>query len=109
MLEVNKVILIGHIGKELELRYLQNNNAIVSFPLATDEFIKKGGKTVEQTEWHSIVMSNDLALSAAKTLTKGKLICVEGRAATRKFEDKNGVVKYITEIIVENFILLTVS
>jgi single-strand DNA-binding protein len=103
---VNKVILIGHLGKEPELRQLSHNTAVVSFPLATDEMIKKGGKTIEQTEWHNIVMWNDLAEAAAKTLRQGKLIYVEGRITTRSFEDKSGIKRYTTEIIAESFMLL---
>jgi len=103
---INKVILIGHLGKEPEFRYLPDHVAVVSFPLATSEMFNKDGKRVEQTEWHNIVMWCGIAESAIKILKKGKLIYLEGKARTRSFEDKSGVKRYITEIVVENFTLL---
>ena len=103
---INKVILIGHLGKEPEFRYLPDHVAVVSFPLATSEMFNKDGKRVEQTEWHNIVMWGGIAESAIKILKKGKLIYLEGKARTRSFEDKSGVKRYITEIVVENFTLL---
>lgn len=103
---INKVILIGHLGKDPEFRHLPDKVAVVSFPLATSETIYKDGKKSEQTEWHNIVMWRGIAESAYKVLKKGKLIYIEGKARTRSFEDKNGEKKYTTEIIVENFTVL---
>jgi single-strand DNA-binding protein len=103
---INKVILVGHLGKDPELRYLNDGVSVVSFPLATTEIISKDGKRLEQTEWHNIIMWRALADIAAKLLVKGKLIYVEGKLKTRHIEDKEGHKKYITEIIVENFKLL---
>jgi single-strand DNA-binding protein len=82
------------------------NKVIVSFPLATSEFITKGGARTEQTEWHNIVMWRSLAEAAHKVLKKGKLIYIEGKLHTRSFDDKAGVKKYATEIIVDNFTML---
>ena len=103
---INKVILVGHLGKDPELRYLNDNVSVVSFPLATTEMIIKEGKRTEQTEWHNIIMWRALADIAAKLLCKGKLVYVEGKLKTRFIEDKDGHKRYITEIIVENFKLL---
>jgi single-strand DNA-binding protein len=103
---INKVFLIGHLGKNPEFRYLTGNVAVVSFPLATSEMLIKDGRKVEQTEWHNIVMWRALADIAAKLLEKGKLISVEGKIRTRSFEDKEGHKKYTTEIVAENFQLL---
>ena len=103
---INKVILIGHLGKEPELRVLAENVAVVSFPLATSESIIKNNVKMEVTEWHNIVMWRGLAEAASKILTKGKLIYLEGKLRTRSFDDKNGVKKYITEIVAESFTIL---
>jgi single-strand DNA-binding protein len=100
---VNKVFLVGHLGKDPEIRFLNDNVSVVSFPLATTEFINKDGRKVEQTEWHNIVMWRALADVAAKILEKGKLIYLEGKLRTRSFEDKEGHKKYTTEIIAESF------
>ncbi|MEZ2334320.1 single-stranded DNA-binding protein [Mucilaginibacter sp. RCC_168] len=103
---VNKVILVGHIGKDPEFRYLQDNTAVLSFPLATSEFVIKNGIKTEHTEWHNIVMWRSLAEAAHKTLRKGKLIYIEGKCRTQSFEDKEGIKRYTTEIIPETFTLL---
>ena len=103
---INKVILVGHIGKDPEFRYLTGNVAVLSFPLATTEFMTKNGVKTEHTEWHNIVMWRSLADSAAKLLDKGKLVYIEGKARTRSFEDKDGRKKYTTEIIADSYRLL---
>src|SRR4051812_45834838 len=103
---INKVFLVGHLGKAPELRQLADNTSVVSFPLATSESIQKDGKKTEVTEWHNIVMWRSLAEIAAKMLMKGKLIYIEGKAKTRCFEDKEGHKKYVTEVIADNFKLL---
>jgi len=103
---VNKVILVGHLGKDPEARMLEGGVSVVSFPLATSESFNKDGKKVEQTEWHNIVMWRGLADVAAKFLQKGKLVYIEGKLRTRSFEDKEGVKKYTTEVVAENFTLL---
>ena len=103
---INKVILVGHLGKDPEVRYLEGGVSVTSFPLATSESYNKDGRKVEQTEWHNIVMWRGLADVAAKYLQKGKLVYIEGKLRTRSFEDKEGLKKYTTEIVAENFTLL---
>ena len=103
---VNKVILVGHLGKDPEARQLEGGVSVVSFPLATSETFNKDGRKVEQTEWHNIVMWRGLADVAAKLLQKGKLVYIEGKLRTRTFEDKEGIKKYTTEVVAENFTLL---
>jgi len=104
---VNKVILIGRLGKDPEVRAFENNVKKVSFPLATSENRKdKEGNKIEQTEWHNIVCWRNLAEIAEQFLTKGKLIYLEGKIRTRSWED-NGMKKYITEIEASTFTMLS--
>lgn len=103
---INKVFLIGHLGKNPEFRHLTGNVAVVSFPLATSETFNKDGRKVEQTEWHNIVMWRALADAAVKMLEKGKLIALEGKLRTRSFEDRDGHKRYTTEIVADSFNLL---
>ncbi|HTK18158.1 MAG TPA: single-stranded DNA-binding protein [Mucilaginibacter sp.] len=103
---INKVILIGHLGKDPEMRYLEGGVSVTSFPLATSETFNKDGQKMEQTEWHNIVMWRGLADVAGKFLQKGKLVYIEGKLRTRSFEDKEGVKKYTTEVVAENFTML---
>ena len=103
---INKVILVGHLGKDPEVRHLEGGVAVASFPLATSETFNKDGRKVEQTEWHNIVMWRGLADVAAKFLQKGKLVYIEGKLRTRSFEDKEGIKKYTTEVVAENFTML---
>ncbi|MFN3555224.1 MAG: single-stranded DNA-binding protein [Bacteroidales bacterium] len=100
MAGVNKVILIGNLGKDPEIRNLESGAKVANFPLATTEFYKgKDGSRVEQTEWHNIVLWNNLADLAEKYLKKGNSIFLEGRIKTRSYDDKDGTKKYITEIL----------
>jgi single-strand DNA-binding protein len=103
---INKVILVGHLGKDPEARCLEGGVSVVSFPLATSETFNKDGRKVEQTEWHNIVMWRGLADVAAKYLQKGKLVYIEGKLRTRSFEDREGIKKYTTEVVAENFTML---
>ncbi|MEH6304519.1 single-stranded DNA-binding protein [Olivibacter sp. CPCC 100613] len=103
---INKVILVGHLGKDPEVRHLEGNVSVASFPLATSETFNKDGRKVEQTEWHNIVMWRGLADVAAKYLQKGKLVYIEGKLRTRSYEDREGVKRYTTEIVAENFTML---
>ena len=103
---INKVILVGHLGKDPEVRSLEGGVSVTRFPLATSETYNKDGRKVEQTEWHNIVMWRGLADMAAKFLQKGKLVYIEGKLRTRSFEDKEGVKKYTTEVVAENFTML---
>jgi len=105
---VNKVTLIGRLGKDPVLKHFSNDNAIAEFSLATDESYKnKEGQKVEQTEWHNIkVPTKKQAEIAEKYLRKGALVYIEGKIRTRSYDDKDGNKKYITEIICDNFRML---
>jgi len=104
---VNKVILIGNLGKDPELKYLEGNIAKLSFSLATTEIYKDGaGNQAEHTEWHNIVLWRYLAENGSKSLKKGTQVYVEGKLQTRHWVDKLGHKKNITEIVAENFVVL---
>lgn len=103
---INKVILIGHLGGDPELRKLPGDVSVTSFALATSEMIKKNGVKVEQTDWHQIIMWRALADVAVKLLRKGKLVYIEGKLKTRSYEDKEGILRYSTEVVAETFTLL---
>src|SRR5271165_1103297 len=104
---VNRVMLIGNLGKDLDLQYLEGNIAVAKFPLATTETYKdKNGTLVSQTEWHTIVLWRGLAELAQKYLHKGSLIFIEGRIRTRNWEDKDKNRRFSTEIIGDNFVML---
>ncbi len=103
---INKVVLVGHVGKKPELRKLENDISVASFPLATSEMGTQDGIRAEQTEWHNVVMWRGLAECAAKYLDKGRLIYLEGKIRTRIFEDKAGIKKQTTEILAESFTIL---
>ncbi len=96
MKNVNKVILVGRMGKDPELRYTPKQVAVANFSMATTQKISKDQ---EKTEWHNIVAWDKSAEFCDKYLKKGRLIWVEGRLETRKWEDKNGAVRYTTEVI----------
>ena len=105
---VNKVTLIGRLGKDPVLKHFSNDNAIAEFSVATDESYKnKEGQKVEQTEWHNVkIPTKKQAEIAEKYLKKGALVYVEGKIRTRSYDDKDGNKKYITEIICDNFRML---
>jgi single-strand DNA-binding protein len=105
---VNKVTLIGRLGKDPVLKHFSNDNAIAEFSVATDESYKnKEGQKVEQTEWHNVkVPTKKQAEIAEKYLKKGMLVYVEGKIRTRSYDDKDGNKRYVTEIICENFRML---
>ena len=107
MASVNKVILIGNLGKDPEVRYLEGGVTKVSFPLATSETYKdKSGNKIEHTEWHNIILWRGLAEVAEKYLKKGNSVFIEGKIKTRTWEDKDGIKRYSTEIIADNMTLL---
>jgi single-strand DNA-binding protein len=107
MAGVNKVILVGNLGKDPELKYLEGNIARANFSIATSEYHKdKNGNKVEQTEWHNIVVWRSMAESAEKLLKKGTQIYLEGKLQTRQWIDKDGHKKNITEIVGESFLVL---
>ena len=100
-------MLIGNLGKDPDIQYLEGNIGVAKFPLATTETYKdRGGKLVSQTEWHTVVLWRGLAELAQKYLHKGSLIYVEGRLRTRSWEDREGNKKFATEIVADNLIML---
>ena len=105
---LNKVMLIGNLGKDPEFRHMEGGVVVARFPLATSEFYKnKEGQRQEQTEWHRIVLWRGLAEAAEKiNLHKGQMIFIEGKIRTRSWE-KDGVKKYETEIVADNMTLLS--
>lgn len=104
---VNKVILVGNVGKEPDFNLLEGNVSVCKFPLATTESFKdRNGKSQSQTEWHTIVLWRGLADLGQKYLKKGSLVYIEGRLRTRAWEDKEGNRKFSTEVIADNFIML---
>ncbi|MCB1198131.1 MAG: single-stranded DNA-binding protein [Deltaproteobacteria bacterium] len=97
---INKVILVGRLGADPELRYTSNGNPVASLSLATSEKWKdKDGQSQEKTEWHRIVLWSRLAELAGQYLSKGRQIYIEGKLQTRKWEDKDGQTRYTTEIV----------
>ncbi len=104
---VNKVVLIGNVGKEPEIQVLEGNIPVAKFSLATTESYKdRSGKLKSETEWHMVVLWRGLAELARKYLKKGNLVYIEGKIKTRSWEDKQGNKKFATEIVGENFIML---
>jgi single-strand DNA-binding protein len=108
MASVNKVILIGNLGRDPEVRYSPNGSAICNVSIATTRNWKSkdSGERVEETEWHRVVFYDRLAEIAGEYLKKGRPVYVEGRLKTRKWQDKDGAEKYTTEIIAEQMQLL---
>ena len=104
---VNKVILIGRLGKDPDVRYTPDGTMVTNFNLATDEQWKdKNGEKVQKTEWHRIVTWGKLAEICGNYLVKGKLVFIEGRIQTRSWEDKEGIKRFTTEIIASNMQML---
>jgi len=99
-MSVNKVILVGNVGKDPETRYLDEGTAITKFPLATSEtYRNRDGERVTNTEWHNVVLWRGLAQVAEKYVKKGTQLYIEGRIKTRSYDDSEGNRKYITEIV----------
>lgn len=107
MAGVNKVILIGNLGKDPEVRHLESGASVANFPIATTETYKdRNGNRQEQTEWHNIVAWRGLADIAEKYLKKGNQVFIEGKLRSRSWEDKEGNTRYITEIVADNMTML---
>lgn len=107
MPSVNKVILLGHLGGDPELRYLPDGSPVASFSIATNETWKdKNGEKQERTEWHRCQAWGRLAEIAGEYLKKGAPVYLEGKIRTRKWQDKNGQDRYTTEIVVERLQML---
>lgn len=104
---VNKVILLGNLGKDPEVRRLDDGRAVANFSLATSETYKnKSGEKVTNTEWHNIVLWSPLADIAENYLKKGSQVYIEGKISNRSYEDKDGVKKYISEVVGREITLL---
>jgi single-strand DNA-binding protein len=108
MASINKVILIGNLGRDPEVRYSANGGAICNITIATSRNWKDktSGEKMEETEWHRVVLFDRLAEVAGEYLKKGRPVYVEGRLKTRKWTDKDGAEKYTTEIMADNMQLL---
>jgi single-strand DNA-binding protein len=107
MASVNKVILIGNLGEDPEIRYMQNGDAVTSIALATtDTWKDKNGEKQEKTEWHRVTFYRKLAEIVGEYLKKGRSVYVEGRLENKKWTDKNGVERYTTEIIATDMKML---
>jgi len=108
-MSVNKVILIGNVGKDPEVRYLDNNNMVANFPLATTErgYTSRSGQQIpDRTDWHNIVVWRGLAQVVEKYVKKGSPIYIEGKIRSRSYDDKDGIKRYVTEIYADNIELL---
>jgi single-strand DNA-binding protein len=104
---VNKVILVGRLGADPEVRYMQDGTMVTNFRLATDEQWKdKSGEKVQRTEWHRVVAFRKLAEICGNFLSKGRLVYIEGKMQTRSWEDKDGQKRFTTEIVASNMQML---
>lgn len=109
-MSVNKVILIGNVGKDPEVRYLDSGVAVATFPLATSDkayTLANGTQVPERTEWHNIVLWRGLAETAEKYVHKGDKLYLEGKIRTRSYDDQAGVKRYVTEIFVDSMEMLS--
>jgi single-strand DNA-binding protein len=106
-MSVNKVILVGNVGKDPDIRYLEGGTAVCSFPLATSEtYRNRDGERITSTEWHNIVLWRGLAEIAERYVKKGSQLYIEGRIRTRSWDDRDGNKRYTTEIIADNMQML---
>jgi single-strand DNA-binding protein len=107
MASLNKILLIGHLGKDPEIRYTPDGAAVASFSIATSEnFTDKNGTRQERTEWHSVKAFGKLADICKQYLVKGRQIYIEGRIQTREYTDREGVKRRFTEVIANQMIML---
>lgn len=107
-MSVNKVILVGNLGKDPDLRYTASGTAVCNFSIATTESFKdRDGNRQEKTEWHNIVVWRQLAEICGKYLVKGKQVYIEGKLQTRKWEDRDGNPRYTTEIVADQMQMLS--
>lgn len=109
-MSVNKVILVGNVGKDPEMKYFDNDVAKANFSLATSErgYTTSGGTQVpERTEWHNIVCWRGLAQIAERFVKKGTLLYVEGKIRSRSYDDQNGVKRYVTEVVADSIELMS--
>lgn len=107
MASVNKVIIVGNVGKDPEIRYMPSGEGVANLSVATtSKYKNKSGELVEETEWHRITFFGKLAEIVGQYVKKGKPIYVEGRIKTRKYTDKDGIEKYVTDIIANEMQML---
>jgi single-strand DNA-binding protein len=107
MSSLNKVMLIGRLGKDPEIRYTPDGSPVANFSLATSEFYTdKSGTRQERTEWHNIVAWSKLAELSKRFLAKGRQVYIEGRIRTREWSDKDGIKRRTTEVIANQLVLL---
>mgnify|MGYP000518900814 CR=1 FL=1 len=106
---VNKVILIGNLGKDPEVRHLESGAAVANFPIATSESYtdRNTGQRIDNTDWHNIVLWRGLAEIAEKYLKKGQKVYIEGKLKTRSWQDKEGNTRYTTEVVGDNMTMLS--
>lgn len=105
---VNKVILVGNLGRDPEVRHLENGAVVANFSLATSESYRdrNSGELVSNTDWHNIVLWRGLAEIAEKYLHKGDKVYLEGKLRNRSYQDQEGVTKYITEVVGDNLVMM---
>ena len=109
-MSVNKVILIGNVGRDPEVRYLDNGVAVATLTLATTErgyTLQNGTQVPDRTEWHNVVLWRGLAEVAEKYVHKGDKLFIEGKIRTRSYDDQNGVKRYVVEIFADNMEMLS--
>lgn len=109
-MSVNKVILIGNVGKDPEIRYTDNHVAVAQFPLATTErgyTLQNGTQVPDRTEWHNIVLWRGLAETVEKYVHKGDKLYIEGKLRSRSYDDQSGQRRYVTEIVADNMEMLS--
>jgi single-strand DNA-binding protein len=100
MAGINKVILVGNLGKDPEVRHLESGAAVANFPIATSEtYTDKNGQKITQTEWHNVVLWRRNAEIAEKYLSKGRQVYIEGKLRTRNWQDREGNTRYTTEVV----------
>ena len=101
---INKVTLIGNLGRDPEIRHFENGSSVGKFPVATNESYRdKNGEWQTITEWHDVVVWRALAERAERSLKKGSLVYVEGKLTHRKYQDKEGIDRYVTEVVANTF------
>lgn len=105
---VNKVILVGNLGKDPEVRHMENGAVVANFSIATSETYKdrNTGEKITNTDWHNVVLWRGLAEIVEKYVKKGDKIYIEGKLKSRSYQDKDGVTKYITEVLGDNLVML---
>ncbi len=106
-MSVNKVILVGNVGKDPEVKHLENDLSLARFPMATSErFKNRQGERTERTEWHNVVVWRGLAKVVEDYVKKGSQLYIEGKIQTRKYQDRDGNDRYVTEIVADNMQML---